>query len=185
MFERLMGWWKYGRHLFKAQWVNDPKPWEQTEEGRQKLRNLKEFKCTVCNPDLLKNLKLEPGSVVQVCKKHLQEDLHLVQERFHRRWNMEPVKVVVSPLDHDLRKLLWEVRYHLQARATFPLDLYLKKGKALGQRLEEALKEQDLPSSPPTKEFCAMCLGATREQAKESWLRICSTHQKPEEEIRG
>ena len=87
-----------------------------------------------------------------------EEDLHLIQERFHRRLNMEPVQVVVSPLDHELRKLLWEVRYHLEARDPFPLDLHLNEGKALGRRLEEALREQDLPSSPPTKDpMCPKC----------------------------
>lgn len=86
------------------------------------------------------------------CKEHLQEDLHLTQERFHQRLNMEPVKVIVSPLDHDLRKLLWEIRYHLQARDPFPTCRHLSEGKVLGQRLEKALAEQDLPSSPSTKD---------------------------------
>ena len=182
--------------------------------SRRKLQNLKEFKCVTCDPDLWKNIKMEPGCVVPVCREHfqagtfyglkvdkeeaevvetqnllrrkiLQENLHLIQERVHQRMlNMEPVKVIVSPLDHDLRKLLWEIRYHLEARDPVQPYRHLKEGRALGQRLEEALKEQDLPSSPPTKEFCAMCLGATREQARESGLRICSTHQKPEEETR-
>lgn len=170
--------------------------WEALR-SRRKLQNLKEFKCVECNLSLWKNIKIEPGCIVPVCKDHLQEDLHLTQERLHRRLNMEPVKIVVSPLDHDLRKLLWEVRYHLRA---IPLNTqkeeypHILEGRVLGHKLEKALAEQDLPSSPPPTKLleapCPRCNEPLVEAKRGSLAWVCPKCslpvkiEDPEEEIK-
>lgn len=56
--------------------------------------------------------------------------------------------------EFDLRSLLWEIRHHLQYKEMQSHELLKVKvqGRMLGVKLEKALKERDLPSSPPRRE---------------------------------
>jgi hypothetical protein len=132
----------------------------QNQLRAELLKETKEW-CVRCG-HLPEDLKLEPGTILPVCKSHLEErdDLYFLQKAALSRERAQAGGTRFSIM-------LWEIRFLLRS-----LGKSNPKAKTLGDELESYMEEEE--KAP--ERACLVCMGVTLKDAKSRGVRVCSRH---------